>query len=73
MQQHGDAIAALAIAAMLAAFAGFFLVKGIGYGGQPPHRITRREDPFTFWLWVGIPGAASLALGAAALAQLLTR
>jgi hypothetical protein len=71
LQQHGDVIALLVVAAALAAFADIFLAKGIGYGGQPLRRITRAEDPFTFWLWVGIPLAAALFLGATALATLL--
>jgi hypothetical protein len=72
-QDTGDAIAGLVIGVLLGVWAVLRLRSGKSYTSNPPARVTRREDPFSFWLSVGPLALIAAGLIAVSLAQLLKR
>jgi len=69
----GDAIAALVAGLILAAWAALRLRSGKSYISNPPMAVTRREDPFSYWLSMIPLLAAAAALLACGLLRIFLR
>jgi hypothetical protein len=63
----GNAIALLVVGTILAAVAAWRLYSGRSYISKPAMHVTRKSDPFSFWLSEGtlILAAALLLIGGA--------
>jgi hypothetical protein len=73
LQRFGDGVALLVVAAIIVVFVVISLLRGVGYSLGPIGRVTRREDPFTFWLWIGIPMVFVVFLATGAVIELLPK
>lgn len=49
------------------------LRTGVSYDTNPPARVYRASDPFSFWLSLLLPGAAAVVLIALGVAGLVAR
>jgi hypothetical protein len=69
----GKAVAGLAIGVLLGLWAILRLRSGTSYISNPPTRVTRQEDPFSFWLSVGPLALIAAGFIAVSLTQLMQR
>jgi quinol-cytochrome oxidoreductase complex cytochrome b subunit len=48
----GEALGVLALGILIGGWAALRIRSGKSYTSNPPMRVTRKEDPFSFWLSV---------------------
>ena len=69
-QTTGTAVAALVVGLVLAAIVAMRIRSGISFNLGPLARVSRRDDPFSFWTSIGPVAVAALLLIVGGLAGL---
>ena len=68
-QSLGNGAALAIVGAIILAVSVWQFVRGTTYAPHPPLRVTRRDDPFLFWLSMAIQGAVGISCTALGLAS----